>query len=309
MVLAALLAASGGGRARAAFETGATGAQATAMGGAALASRGDTAGMFLNPATVAGLPAPEGYFLYNRFYAGLAGVEALSRNFLAFGVPTKAGSFALGLDQFQASGLLQERIVGLSFARRWFGSLEAGVTAKYVHHRFSLDSGPAAVADPVFNGGTGKGAFALDFGVAGIVSAPLTAGIAARNVNRPDVGLSTPDPVARELQGSLAYDFLRWRLRVTADWLYRELEAGSPRDRSVPGVGLEKTIGDGRAKFRAGATSEQFGGGVGISFNRLTFDYALVLSRNLISDNAGTHLIGVRWRFGDAKGGGRHAAP
>lgn len=300
---------AGGGRARAAFETSAAGAQATAMSGAGLASRGDSAAMFLNAAGVAGLPAPEGYFLYNRFYAGLAGVESLSRSFLAFGVPTKAGSFAIGLDQFQASGLLQERVIGLSFARRWFDSFEAGVTAKYLHHRFILDSDPGAAADPVFSGGTGKGAFALDFGVAAAVGGPLTAGLAARNVNRPDVGLATPDPVARELQGSLAYDVPRWRLRLTADYAYRELDSGSLRDRGVPGIGVEKALGGGRAKFRAGATLDQFGGGVGVTFHRLTFDYAFVLSRNLVSDNAGTHLIGVRWRFADVKGEEYDAAP
>lgn len=301
LLFAALLAAGGAGRARAAFETGAAGAQATAMSGAALASRGDSAALFLNPAAVAGLPAPEGYFLYNRFYAGLADVESLSRSFLAFGVPTKAGSFALGLDQFQASGLLQERVIGLAFARRWADAFEAGVTAKYLHHRFLFDSDPAAAADPVFTRGASKGAFAVDLGVAGAVSGPLAAGLALRNANRPDVGLSTPDPVARELQASLAYDVVRWRLRLTADYVYRELDAGSLRDRSVPGVGVEKSLGGGRAKFRAGASLEQLGGGVGVTFHRLTFDYAIVVSRNLIADNAGTHLLGVRWRFGDAE--------
>lgn len=270
------------------------------MGGSALAARGDGAAMFLNPAGVAGLPAPEAYFMYQRFYAGLSGVDAIGQSFVAFAAPTRAGALAAGLAQFQASGLLQERVVGLSFARRWFGAFDAGVTAKHMHRRFLVESDSAAAADPVFRGGAGRSVFALDLGGAVAATESLTAGLAARNLNRPDAGLATPDPVARELQASLAWRSRSRGLRATADYAYRELDSGTPRDRSVPGVGLEKSLQGGRAAFRVGATPDRFGGGAGIRFGRLSFDYAFVLNRELLADSAGNHMIGVRYRFGAA---------
>ncbi|MDD5304105.1 MAG: hypothetical protein PHS14_13470, partial [Elusimicrobia bacterium] len=96
----------------------------------------------------------------------------------------------------------------------------------------------------------------------------------------------------------LAYDIKDWGLKLTADYLYRDSSSGSLRERSVPGVGLEKALDGDRVKFRVGVTPDQFSGGAGIQFDRLGFDYAFILSRNLLTDNAGTHMIGIRYRFG-----------
>lgn len=303
-VLSCALLATG---ASASFEQAPVGAQAAAMGGSALAGRGDSAAIFLNPAGVAGVKRTEAYFMYNRFYAGLSGVEGLGQGFAALAVPTRIGTLGVGFGDLHASGLLQERVIGVALARRWFDAFEAGVTAKYLHHRYLIASDPSASADPVFSGGTSRGALALDFGVSAAVAGPLRAGLAVRNVNRPDVGLVSEDRIPREIQGSLSYDIEAWALRLTADYLYRDADSGSLRERGSPSVGLEKSLADGRVKFRAGAGLDQFSGGAGLQFDRLGFDYAFVLSRNLLADNAGTHMLGVRWRFGgDAAPAGGH---
>ena len=306
-ILSAVLLAAGARSARAAFDQPPAGAQAAAMGAAALAARGDSSALFLNPALTAGMSRPEAYFLYNRFYAGLSGVEGLGQGFAALGVPTRLGTLGVGYGDLHASGLLSERVLGVSFARRWFDAFEAGVTGKYLHHRYLIGSDPSASSDPVFRDGTSRGAFSLDLGLSAAVIGPLRAGLAVRNVNRPDVGLASEDRVPREIQGSLSYDFEDWALRLTADYLYRDAGSGSLRERSVPSVGLEKGVADGRVRFRAGAGLDTFSGGVGLQFDRLGFDYAFVLSRGLLSDNAGTHMLGVRCRFGGgaAPEGGR----
>ncbi len=270
------------------------------MGGASLANRADSAALFLNPAGGAGLQRTEAYFLYNRLYAGLPGVDKLGQSFAAVGVPTKLGVLGVGYSDFQASGLLEERLIGVAFARRWFDAFEAGVTAKYLYHRYMTGSDPSASADPLFRNGASRGALALDFGLSAAVTDSLTAGLAVRNINRPDVGLAGPDPIAREVQAALAYRLEAWGLTMTADYLHRAAESGSARERGVPGVGLEKSLEGGRVKFRAGATPDQFSGGVGFQFDHLGVDYAFILSRSLVSNNAGTHMIGIRYRFGDA---------
>lgn len=298
-VLAALLLAAAAPRARASFDSPPVSAQASAMGGSVLAGRGDSASLFLNPAGVAGLRSPEAYFMYNRFYAGLSGVDGLGQGFAAMGVPTKLGALAVGYGDLQASGLLEERVIGVAFARRWFDAFEAGVTGKYLYHRYLIGSDPSASADPVFRNGASRGALALDLGVSAALAGPLTAGLAVRNVNRPDVGLESEDRVPREIQGSLSYAVKDWGLKLTADYLYRDADSGSLRERSVPGVGLEKTLEGDRVKFRLGVTPDQLSGGGGIQFDRLGIDYAFILSRNLLANNAGTHMIGIRYRFGD----------
>ena len=142
--LSALLLAAGARSARAAFDLPTVGAQAAAMGGASLANRADSAALFLNPAGGAGLQRTEAYFLYNRLYAGLPGVDKLGQSFAAVGVPTKLGVLGVGYSDFQASGLLEERLIGVAFARRWFDAFEAGVTAKYLYHRYMTGSDPSA---------------------------------------------------------------------------------------------------------------------------------------------------------------------
>jgi len=293
-VLFALTLAFAARGAQAAFDAVPTGARAAAMGGSILAGRGDSAALFLNPAAVAGLESPEAYFQHNRFYAGLSGVGELSQSFAVFGAPTRLGVLAVGLGQYQASGLLQERVIGVAFSRRWFDAFEAGVTGKFLHHRFMPGLDPAASTDPVFQNGASRGAFALDFGASVALSGSLTAGVVFRNLNRPDVGLTSPDPAPRELQTGISYDVGYWGLRLTSDYLHRDGQRGAP------GVGLEKTLEGGRVKFRVGATPDQFSGGGGLQFDRFGIDYAFTLNRHLLSDNAGTHKIGVRYRFGDA---------
>jgi len=298
VALAAFLWGAAARRAQASFESPPVGAQAAAMGSSILAGRGDAAALFLNPAGVAGLERPEAYFMYNRFYVGLGGAGGAGQGFASFGFPLKGGAFAVGYGDLQAFDLLQERFVGLAYARRWFDAFEAGITGKYLHHRFLIGSDPAASGDPVFSEGTARGAFALDAGVRASVAGPLTAGFVARNINRPDVGLESEDRAPRELQASLSYDAASWGLRTTADFLYRDAASGTLREKSVPGVGLEKTLESGLVKFRLGATLDQFSAGGGVQFERLGFEYAFILTRNLLANNAGTHMIGIRYRFG-----------
>jgi hypothetical protein len=214
------------------------------------------------------------------------------------GVPTKYGNFVAGFGDFEASGLLQERVVGLSWSRRLFGVLDAGVTGKYLSHNYLIGSDPAAAGDPVFAHGTARSAFALDAGVIAPLTGSLKAGLAVRNINEPNVGLASEDRVPREVQAGLSYDIKPWDLRLTADYVYRDVRSGTFSDRTLPSVGLEKGFVDDMVRFRLGATPEQFSGGIGLRLGPVDFDYTFILTRGLISNNAGTQQVGLRYRFG-----------
>ena len=289
---------------RAAFDIPLITPQASAMGGASLANTADSAALFLNPAASSRLEAPEAYFMYNQLYAGLSGVGSIGQGFAAFGLPTKYGTFSAGYGDFQAAGLLEERTIGLSYSRRLFGFLDAGVTGKYLSQNYLVGSDPAA-SDPVFAHGTGRGAFALDAGVIVPVTDSLKAGLAVRNINEPDIGLGSVDRVPRELQAGLSYDFAPWALRLTADYVYRDVPSGILSERTLPSVGLQKGFADNLVRFRVGATPDQFSGGIGIRFGPVDFDYTFILSYGLLSNNAGTQQAGLRYRFGAGKSSSR----
>ena len=285
--------------ARAAFDNPLITPQAAAMGGASLANTADSAALFLNPAASARLETGEAYFMYNQLYAGLSGVGAIGQGFIAAGLPTRYGTFSAGFGDFQAAGLLQERVIGLSYSRRLFGVLDAGVTGKYLSQNYLIGSDPAAASDPVFAHGTSRGAFALDAGVIAPLGGSWKVGLAVRNINEPNVGLASVDRVPREVQAGLSYDFAPWALRLTADYVYQDIPWGTFSDRTRPSVGLEKTFVNDMVRFRVGATPDQFSGGIGVRFGPVDFDYTFILSRGLISNNAGTQQAGIRYRFGD----------
>ena len=294
--------------ARASFDLPAISARSAALGGASLAGQGDSAALFQNAAAGAGLRAPETYLMYNKLYAGLDGAASLGQGLATLGVPTRFGVVGVGLADFQASSLLEERVVGVTFARRWFDAVEAGVTGKYLYHRYMIGGDALAASDPVFRNGTSRGAFALDFGLSAPVSDALRIGLSMRNLNAPDVGLAAVDRVPREVQAALAYDVEPWALRWTADYTYRDVPSGTFQDRSRPGLGLEKGFEHDLVKFRVGATLDQFSGGIGVAFGPMELDYTFLLARTLVSGNAGTHMVGLRYRFGDAahSGTGSH---
>lgn len=284
--------------ARAAFQNPLLTPQASAMGGASLGSLGDPSALFLNPAAVSGLKTFDAYVSYSQLFAGLNGVDAIGQTFVAAGVPTRAGALSVGFGDFSAAGLLNERVAGVSFARRLFGAVDAGVTAKFLSRKYQTGSDPAAAADPVFRNGNSRGAFSFDAGLAMPLGESLTAGAAARNINSPDVGLATPDRVPREYQAGLAYRWRPWGVTATADYLYRDVPDASSGARNTPSVGLEKTFADGILALRAGASPDQFAGGIGVRFGSFGFDYAFLLPRELATAGAGTHQVGIRYRFG-----------
>lgn len=284
--------------ARAAFDVPVMSPQAAAMGGASLANTGDSASLFLNPAGSARLRSAEAYFMYDQLYAGLPGVAPIGQGFAAAGFPTRIGTFSAGLSEFQAAGLLQDRALGLSYSRRLLDGIDAGVTGKYLSQSYLIGSDPGAASDPVFANGTSRSAFALDAGLIATLSDAVKAGLAVRNLNEPDLGLASVDRVPREIQAGLSYDVRPWDLRLTADYLYTDVQAGTLTQRSTPSVGLQKGFVGDMIRFRLGATPEQFSGGVGIRFGPVDFDYAFILSLGLLSNNAGTQQVGIRYRFG-----------
>lgn len=266
------------------------------MGGSSLANAEDSSAMFINPAGASGLHSLDLYVVHSQLYAGMAGVGGIKEGLITFGVPSRFGAFGVGFATFRASGLLQERTIALSWARK-FGRFDVGAVGKHLFHGYEVNGDPLAAQDPVFSGGTSRSAFALDLGVMAQVRGPIKAGLAVRNLNQPDVGLATEDLVEREIQGGLVYENQKRAFRVTGDVLYRENGFSDGR-KALPSIGFEKSLHNRKVLFRVGANPLEYAGGFGLRFGRVGFDYALILRKHLLEGNAGTHSFGVRLQFG-----------
>ena len=280
--------------AHAAFELRHASARSSAMGNAFLASSGDPAALFMNPAGIVSIPATEVSFLYNKPFAGLPNVN-LNAGHAAFALPMKHGNLAAGYALFDANSLLKEQTLALSYGTKIKG-VHLGLTAKQLSHSYSIHDDPLAHSDPVFAKGTSKSAMAFDVGAIAPLGKMLKAGIAVRNINQPDLGLATEDRVSREIQTGLMLNMSGMGIKATGDIFFRAAAQGEVKQAPTPYVGLEKTFKNPLA-LRLGANQNEFTGGFGISWNSLTFDYALVINKNLIQDNAGSHKLGMKYRF------------
>lgn len=302
LLLSALTAFTAAGSALASFQQPLTSPQASALGNSALAAIGDSSSLFTNPAGLAGLEHKDLYFMYNQMYAGAKGMAGMNDGFMTAAVPSKLGTFAIGVANFRADNLKIERTISVGWAKS-SGRLSYGLSGKYLYHNYLVQDDPTAPNDPVFQNGHAKGAFGLDFGAVYRASSRLSFGAAVRNANSPDVGIATTDRVPREYQAAAAYDFPRFGLRVLSDVVYRDQDWGTTQDKVIPGVGLEKWVSNGRAAFRLGVNSLGASAGVGLELGRLGFDYTFSIKKNIADAGYGTHMIGIRLRFG--QGGNR----
>lgn len=275
--------------------------QSASMGGASLAHRANSEGLFLNSAAPAGLRGAEAYMVYSQLYAGLSGIDGIGHGLVTVGMPTPVGAFSVGLSNLRSAGLLEERVIAVNYSRRASESVALGITGKHLFHRYLTGSDASAASDPVFARGRERSAVTFDAGTIVSFRPNLDVGFTLRNITRPDVGLATVDRVPLEYQAGLSYTLSPWSLRLTADYAFRALEAGTLRQRMRPGLGMEKTMAEGRVSFRAGITPDQISGGAGVLFPAFGFDYSFTLTRGLVADNAGTHRVGIRYRFGDGE--------
>ncbi len=295
LLAAALLTA----QARAAFQVPIATPDQAAMGYASLSAHPGSQNLFANPAQIAGMRQPDAYFMYDQLYAGLQGVGTIGQQLVSAGVPTKYGTFGVGVGLFSASGLYEERTIAVTYARRFGERVMLGISGKQLYHSYQIGGDPMAAVDPVFQSGHAASAFAVDLGAAVKVSAPVTLGLTVRNINSPNLGLATRDTVPREVQGGLAYDFpADKRLRLTADVTYRDGNYDRTLGRITPAIGLEKGFPGDRFVFRLGLTSLEATAGFGLRWGSFGIDYALVLRRTLLDGNVGTHMLGLRWYFG-----------
>ncbi len=282
-----------------------TSARAAGMGSAFLASYDEAAAVFSNPAGLAAIPEPEIFCLYGKPLAGLPGVAMWSGD-IAVALPFTFGHFGLGYSVFQADGLLREQAAALAYGQEMWQGLRAGITLKYLFHDYLIGNDPLATIDPVFNHGTSRGVFSVDLGALWSLERILPLGseqglawgMALRNLNEPDWGLASEDRVLLEGQTGLLWAMKPWGFTATADVLFRNTGAGQMREDPLVFFGVQKTFFDRQLAVRLGANPLEITGGFGVNWGPWVIDYAAIFKFNLLSDNFGSHKVGLTFRFG-----------
>lgn len=308
--------------AQAAFEQVGSGARPGAMANAFTAVSGDVHNLFFNPAGLGMLAQPEVTTMYSKLFTGLTDRSDIGVSLLGVGYPVggggRWGSVGLGLWRLKLDSLFSEQSTHLAYAYRWDGLMggkfSAGAVVKHLQRSYgttaetqnaiNLAGSSLGSPDPVLAGGRTKSGFGLDVGAIFQWGRYYSAGLAAQNINEPDMALGSGDRdvIPRSLQAGVSFKAARTLL--SADLIQRQGIPGRT-DRTL-GLGLERrwlTGAEDALSLRAGMASGSRGVrkvslGLGYQFSRLVMGYAFEIPLGGVSRTDGSHQLSLSFQFG-----------
>jgi hypothetical protein len=298
--------------ANAAFREALWGARPAGMAGTFTALADDANAPSYNPAGIAFLETNEITVMYAQLLVGVDLYAGDEKSDLGLGylsvIPRiknkHYGSFGVSWTNFNASNVLREDSVALTYADvltldRFDGEplLAYGANLRYLRHSFSPDQYTAI--DPVFRDGRSADAMAVDLGLMfrpNWETAPgLKFGLAAQNMNEPNVGLYRSDRVPARYTLGIAYQDRRYRLFTPAVDISRR--AG----RTLVSLAWEGWMARDSLALRLGGNEDQLGGGLGYQFKlgntlSMRLDYSLLWPLD-IDGSHGNHRVSLTTNF------------
>ena len=273
------------------------------MGGAFVALADDTSAIMFNPAGLGQIDKAQVTAAYDRLYAGL-GDDNLGRGLVSYVQPSQHyGAFALNLSLLNVP-LYKETTVAFGYGRS-FGPAYLGLSVKGLFANF--EENDYTRLDPLFNEyGTSTNEMALDLGFLYKLSDSMSFGLAALNVNQPNMALDedADAEVPLTLQTGIA---LKLGSTVpTIDFTYRNKDLGDGKDINLH-FGIESWLAGRSMALRAGVNfydmavgaSYAFGKGKGVDARLdYAFRYPLVFKEDAIGGTYGTHQFSLNVGFG-----------
>lgn len=281
--------------AKAAFSPdSACGARSSAMGGAFTAVPGGSEAICSNPATLLELTSPELTAVYGRLYSGLTDDSKIGQGYFGFASPIKrylqgVGGFAW--NDTRLTDAYAETSYSVSYATAVYKGIGAGITLKYMRRSYVSDAYTAL--DPVFSGGYSKGALGADLGFFYRPRTNYAFGLAFKNINKPDMGLASSDPLPVEVHAGASY-LMRTSLL--------DLDAAFAGPDYTISAGAEYAFQK-RYALRMGLSAGNYSRrslnvGFGGHFGLASFDYAFSLPIGGIAGTIGSHRLAFSFRFG-----------
>lgn len=289
------------------------GARPAGLGGTFTAIADDANAPAYNPAGISFLTHHEMTFMYAQLFSGLdlkvgqTEKSQLGLNYFSFApriLEQKYGSFAFSWSNFNATNLLREDTMSLTYANRTVISsfenqpiLAYGANIKFLRRSYSTDERTAN--DAVFQSGREASAVTGDLGVMFrpkfSVMPGLKFGAAAQNITQPDMGLAGSDRVPSKYTLGVAYQDLNFRLLNPA------MDVSRRDGRTLVSLACESWMLRDTFAMRVGGNSDQIGGGFGYQFHLfdgvfMRLDYSLLWPLD-IGDTNGSHRFSVTADF------------
>lgn len=281
-------------KAQAAFSNSPCGARATAMGGAFTAIPGGAEAACSNPAALIETHQPELTAVYGRLYSGLTDDSKIGQGYFGFAMPVKKylpGAAAFSWSDLRLSEAYSESAYSVSYATHVYRGVNAGVSLKYLRRGYVSDAYTAV--DPVFADGYSKGAFGADLGLFWRPEPRYAVGMTVKNINKPDLGLASSDPLPMEVRAGVSYAVKSSLLDFDAAF------AGSDYTLSAGAEYMFQRRYALRMGLSAGNDSRRSVNlGLGGRFGLAEFNYAFSLPIGGIAGTIGSHLLAFSFRFG-----------
>lgn len=312
-----------------AFDDLGVGGRAPAMADTFVSLADDANTVLYNPAGLVQLSEGEITTQYGQLLRGLDDGSNLGTTYLGYAHPLRRGysTFGAAYHNFKADNLFTERTIVLSYGQRlnvelfgWQGIWSGGVNLKQLYHQYEPDrftenalndAGVASnTADPLFQSGYGKAAYAADAGLLYQFGRKYqySAGMAITNINRPDVSLNNAgDKVPQSMKFGLAYR-PRWGSISTEVKRTKRLASASDTDISFGGERNIPLTSLGALILRGGYAEGSRGfkaltAGLGYMYSRFRLDYAFSFPISNLADTQGSHRIAFSFRLGNAPAG------
>ncbi|MBN1559769.1 PorV/PorQ family protein [candidate division KSB1 bacterium] len=246
------------------------GARATAMGEAFTATANDATGLYWNPASSAWIHRRQVHFSHNSW------IQGINHNVAALTLPSKIGSFGIGLllnniDGFERRMIASEEPTGtfsahdfsfsLNYARQLRPSLSVGLNLKFINEKIYIEDASG---------------YMIDLGARYLtpVNGLFIAG-ALQNLGFTTKMLHEKIRLPQTLRLGAAYEvpfsWLKDRVLLAADYV------GIFNESSHVNVGIEVTPVDAlalRTGYQTGFEDQGISSGFGLHVNWLDIDYA-----------------------------------
>jgi len=272
------------------------------MGGAFVALADDNSAITFNPAGLGQIERTEFAAAYDKLYAGL-GDDSLGRGYVSYVYPSRNyGALAVNL-AFLHTPLYKETTVTFGYGKP-LGPLYLGLNTKGMFTYFKENV--YTQNDPLFsNDNTSSNGLALDLGMMYKLTNSLSFGLAAMNVNEPNMALDEDEEAKVPLTLQTGLALMLGGTASTIDLTYRNEKLNDKRDINVH-LGVESWLAGGSVALRGGVNFHDMAVGASYVFKRgsdmdaqidYAFRYPLVLE-DAISDTYGTHQFSLNVRFG-----------
>ena len=289
------------------------GARPQGLGGAFTAISDDANALFYNPAGLSYLKKSELTSNYGRLFMGLDDNSSIGSSFVGYAHPTeKYGTPGISWYNLSLGSLYDETAIALSYAYPFSKYMSAGVSLKNLSRSFGSDDYTknavdangytrleidGKAGDPVFDNGKKSSTLTGDVGLLYSYSKNISLGISAKNITKPDIGLTSSDKLSAVYRGGVAYK--------ASDYLFSVETASKDDDINIL-TGAEKWFSQKNIAVRGGLSLgsrrwRTITVGSSLRFDNFSFDYAFLWPLSGIKDTLGTHKIALNIKFGKQK--------